>query len=371
MYGVYVHAPWCRVRCPYCAFYKRVDEKPNFQKWCDTVISEWSKRAPAFPGEAHSLYFGGGTPSLVPPQFVERIIQTIPLSNKAEVTIETNPGTVDLHDLQHMKEIGVNRLSIGVQTFQPHLAHQLNRGHTALQSRKLLEKLPQLDLASWSIDLIFALPGQTLQDLTRDLQLIRDLNPPHVSLYGLTFEPNTPFFHALQKGQLREIDEELWWQQYQLIVQELSKGGWHRYEVSNFAKPGHRGRHNEAVWRGGSYCGLGPSSHGFAPGGTRTQNHPSLELWYSDPLGVTETPSPPEAARDLVLSSLRHENGLSLDLLKHRSGHLVDTAQLHPLFSSAYLKIENDHLRLEHAGWPLADGIARKVIEALSPIAVA
>ena len=139
--------------------------------------------------------------------------------------------------------------------------------------------------------------------------------------------------------------------------------------MSNFSKTGHRGRHNEAVWRGGAYCGLGPSAHGFSPTGARSQNHRDLDHWYTDPLGVTETPSPIEAARDLVLSSLRHEEGLSLAMLKHRAGHVVDAERLRTLFDSTFLKIEENHLRLDKAGWTLADGIARKVIEALSPIA--
>lgn len=363
-YGIYVHVPFCTRRCPYCSFTVFVEPDPPFAAWADGVRREWTLRREAFPGEAHSVYFGGGTPSLAPPAAIERVLAALRHHPDAEITLETNPATVTAERLAAYREVGINRLSLGVQTFQPRFARLLARSHTARQARELVELVARAGFRSWSIDLMFALPGQSLDDLHRDLDAILSLAPPHVSLYGLTFHPGTPFARALEAGRLTEVEPDVWREMYDTIVDTLHGAGWERYEVSNFARPGHRAVHNEAVWRGGHYAGLGPGAHGFEPSGARTRNRTTWEDWWSDPLGHREVPTPTQAAIDLVLSTLRHVDGLPLDRLAS-TGHHLPAGATAALERAGLVARSPDRLRLTSAGFPLADGLVARVVDAL------
>lgn len=372
-FGIYIHAPWCRTRCPYCAFNVTVDRAAPFAAWGEAVARHWAATAHAFPGACHSLYFGGGTPSLVPPAVIGAVIDALPAGPGAEITLEANPGTLSAAALADYRAAGVNRVSVGIQTFNPHFARLLNRGHTVREAHALCRLVAEAELRSWSVDVIFALPGQRLSDLEVDLAAILALDPPHVSLYGLTFEPGTPFGRAADQGRLRPLDEESWRSMYDHTVETLEAGGWERYEVSNFARRGHRAVHNEAVWRGGPYAGLGPGAHGFEPDGHRTLNRADTAAWMQDPVEERVLPDREEAAIDLVLSTLRHRDGLPLATLRARCGREVAIASLAPLLSpptgEALLVHTGSHLRLTRAGFPLADGVVARVCAALtSPV---
>lgn len=365
-YGIYVHAPWCRARCPYCAFNVEVSATPDVRGWLDGLHRAWSTEAAHFTGPAHSLYLGGGTPSLLPPSVVSELVQALPLLLEAEVTLEANPGTVDRPKLEALVEAGVTRLSIGVQSLQPPVAKRLGRGHTVHQAQALLETVGQLGLRSWSFDLIFGVPGQTMALLEADLAAIIDTAPPHVSLYGLTIEPGTPFARMEAAGTLRLPDGDLWRRQYDRIVQTLSRHGWERYEVSNFAKPGHRGVHNEQLWRGGWYAGLGPGAHGFRPDGTRTTTEPDSRRWMADPAGRATCPSSYEAAVDHLLSTLRHREGTTHQGLWSASRHRLNPEALFDLDQAGLITPSNLGIRLTDQGFALADGILRRLTNALS-----
>ena len=271
-WGIYIHTPWCRVRCPYCAFEVQTDT-PQWQLWRDGVLAHLDVERPHFSGKARHLYFGGGTPSLAPPALIGQLIDAMPVEAGAEITVEANPGTIDPVLLEGLIAGGVNRLSVGIQTFQPRLARLLARGHTVRQAAELLTLVRSFEtqgLTSWSADLIFALPEQTLDDLRDDLARLLDSGAPHVSVYALSFEPGTPLTRARDRGRITPPNAEQWSEQYDLVVRTLEQGGLQRYEVSNFARPGHRSQHNGHIWRGGHYMGLGPSAHGFRTDGTRT-----------------------------------------------------------------------------------------------------
>ena len=369
-HGVYVHVPWCRVHCPYCAFVVVVERDPDWTGFVDGVLRDHAAVAPAFPGLPDSLYLGGGTPSLLPEAHLARLLAGLPLAPGAEITMEVNPGTTDRARLQAACALGVNRLSLGVQSFTTHHARRLARGHDLRQAEGLLEDVAALPLATWSLDLMFALPGQTLEELDADLDRVLALRPPHVSLYGLTYEPGTPFHDRRAQGRLVEADEETWRAMYLHIGQRLQGAGWERYEVSNFARPGHRSRHNEACWRGAFYAGLGPGAHGYlpatplAPWGTRTVNRADVAQWRVDPVQEVEHLDARTAAADLVLSTLRHRDGLPLSRLAGL-GLTPGEAVVSALVEAGLITADPAHIRLTAAGVPLADGITTRLVRAL------
>jgi len=364
-FGIYVHWPWCRVRCPYCAFYVETDT-PRWTAWADGVLAHYTAERPHFPGAAEHLYFGGGTPSLAPARAIGRIIQAIDTTPDAEVTAEANPGTVDRHTLDQLVAVGVNRLSVGIQTFQPTLARLLSRAHTVHDAQRLLGLVRETDgLRSWSADLIFAVPGETLDHLRDDLARLIDSGAPHVSIYGLSYEPGTPLTRARDAGRLTPADPDAWFDQYALVVDTLEAAGLARYEVSNFARPGHHARHNHHVWRAGHYMGLGPSAHGFRPDGTRTTAPRDVEAWLARPESTTDQPGPHDAAVDFVLSTLRHRDGLHVPTLLRRTGRAIDLQRLAPHHNRGLLQVDNDTVRLDKRGWSVADGLVRAVVDAL------
>ena len=367
-YGIYVHVPWCRSRCPYCAFNVRVEAAPDYDAWAAGVAREWELRAPAFRGDPHSVYFGGGTPSLATPEAISAVLEALPRAPGAEVTLEANPGTIDAARLAAFRAVGVNRVSLGIQTFNPSFGRLLNRGHTVGQAHELAALVAEAGFRSWSVDVIFSLPGQTPADFAVDLAAILALSPPHVSLYGLSYEPGTPITRARDEGRLVPADAEDWRAMYDEAVRALQAHGLERYEVSNFARPGHRAVHNEAVWRGGFYAGLGPGAHGFEPDGHRTVSCSEPAEWLRDPEAERSLPTPEEAATDLVLSTLRHRDGLPTALLAARTGHRVRAGRLDHLVRGGWLAWAGPDLRLTEAAWPIADGLVARVAAALTPI---
>ena len=364
-FGIYIHTPWCRVRCPYCAFNVFLNDSADYPRWVSAILEAWRATRPAFSGYAHSLYFGGGTPSLAPPEAIAQLIHAMPLAPGAEITLEANPGQLDHRGLQALIQSGVNRLSVGVQTFHPDHARRLGRGHNVEQTRDLLSTIPTLDLNSWSADLMFALPGQTLAELDADLDALIEAEAPHISLYGLTIEPNTPFADLADRGRLSLPDGEHWGEMYGHIVERLGQAGLERYEVSNFARLGHRAVHNEQVWRGGRYAGLGPGAHGFLPSGERTLGHRQLEDWYADPVPARENPSAEDAALDMLLSTLRHVDGLCLDALEAETQHRVSTGVLEALSARNLIRTNASTIRLTPRAFPVADGVVRRIADAL------
>lgn len=314
---------------------------------------------------AHSLYFGGGTPSLTPPEIIRELIDEFPLEAEAEITVEANPGTITAQGLEALRNTGVNRLSLGIQTFNPAHAKRLGRGHNVRQARELLNAVNTIGFDTWSIDLMFALHNQTLDQLKSDLDTLLHIQPPHVSLYGLTIEAGTAFAAAEQMGDIVLPPNDLWRTMYDAIVETLENAGLERYEVSNFARSGHRGRHNESIWRGGHYVGLGPGAHGFLPDGQRTLSLSDVDEWLEDPRPIGVHPTDHEKAIDQVLSSLRHVDGLSLSSLRANSGHEVDDAAVAYLKSEGLLTHTQEQLQLTDAAFPIADGIVRRICEGL------
>lgn len=369
-WGVYVHVPWCRRRCPYCSFYVEVDRGPNHGAFTDVLLREHDQRRAAFDalGAPSTLFFGGGTPSRLPPRHVARLIDAMGLAPDAEVTLEANPEDLTEDVLDGLVQAGVTRLSIGLQTFNPRFARLLNRASTVSQAREALARVARAGLRSWSVDLIFGLPDQTLDDLEHDLDALVAVRPPHVALYGLTYEPGTPFARARDRGRFVETDEDTARAMIDRIHARLTEDlGLGRYEISTYARRGHSSRHNTLYWTDRPYLGLGPSAHGYAPDGRRWANVADVDAYLTreDPTDELEQPDPWQAAADLLVSGLRHVDGVDRERLRRRTGLDVDEAELARLADLDLLVAEPGRVRLLDAGVPVADGVSAKLAETL------
>lgn len=366
MYGVYVHIPWCRKRCPYCAFVVDTRRGPPHAAYTDAVLRAWEVERAWFPGRPSTVYFGGGTPSEAPPEEIARLVAALAPEPGAEVTLEANPGGLGADPrarLDALRAAGVTRLSLGVQSFQEHVARALGRAHDARDARELVEVASDAGFASLSFDLIFGVPGQSETDFEADLATTAALGAAHVSLYGLTILEGTAF---ARRG-VEAPDDDRWRALYDRAVALLPAAGLERYEVANFARPGHRARHNELYWRARPWAGLGVGAHGWRPDGTRTQVPDALDAFLAGGAPpVLDRPGPRELAAELIGSTLRHVDGLDRAALRRWTG--LDVAPPAHLLAGGLLRAEGDSLHLGSDGFPLADALAARLCASLRSV---
>ncbi len=367
IWGAYVHVPWCRVICPYCAF-AVVPDHPGaaYDAWADRIAWEWERRPPGFDGLAETVYVGGGTPSRLPNAVLRRVLDLLPRQPGAEVTAEVNPEDLSAASLAGLQAAGVNRVSLGVQSFDRRHLRRLGRP-SPIAALSLIQRA---GLTTWSADLMFGLSDQSMADLDLDLDHLLAAEPPHLSVYGLTVEPGTPFARAAARGRLRPADDDLWREMYDHLVVRLAAAGLARYEVSNFARPGHESRHNRGYWQDIPYLGLGPSAHGLAPDGSRWVNHRDLDTWLTAPdaIAVREPPDPDREARDRLISGLRGREGIDFDAFAQRYAMRPASAEVRRMEAAGYLEVVGPVVRLGPAGWPLADAIVARLVSGLEPL---
>lgn len=370
---MYVHVPWCRARCPYCAFAVEPGQAPpDWPPFVARVLSERAARVDAFDpaGKPVSVYLGGGTPSRLPAEAVAALIRGIEPAPGAEITIEVNPEDVRPGWLDAVVDAGVDRVSLGVQSTIAEVARRLGRGHTQARAADAMTAVSRAGLRSWSADLMFGAPDQTLDALDRDLDALVAAGAPHVSVYGLTIEPGTRFASALEAGRaaVAPADDDLWRQMYDRIVDRLGAAGLERYEVSNFARPGHASLHNRGYWSDRPYLGLGPSAHGYAPDGARWVNQAALAdyLASDDPTASSERPSDRARATDALVSGMRAVEGVDLDRLRARTGLGPDPAVVARLVAGGAVEARGARLALTHAGFPIADAVIRRLVDGLA-----
>lgn len=264
---LYLHIPFCRQKCPYCAFISHPGNEPEIEAYVGLLLDELRIAAMEFrPGPIDSVYFGGGTPSLLAPDQVSRILDRVaqhldPVPD-VEVTLEANPGTVSREQLAELRAAGVNRLSFGVQSFDDRMLKLLGRMHSGHQARGAFDDARSAGFANIGIDLIHALPGQTPDMWVHDLRGALLLGPEHLSVYGLTLEEGTPF--ALRYNDNDDMpDSDLAADMFEAADELLTGAGYEHYEIANYARPGFRSRHNSGYWRRDGYLGLGVAAHSF------------------------------------------------------------------------------------------------------------
>jgi oxygen-independent coproporphyrinogen-3 oxidase len=368
-WGAYIHVPWCRRRCPYCAFYVEVDRGTDWRAFADAVVAEVDLRRPSFAGPPSTVFFGGGTPSRMPPPLFRRLVTHLNPIVGAEVSAEINPEDVTPDTLAALRDAGITRASVGLQTMDNRFAPLLNRACTIERASEVAREVAEAGFESWSADVMFALPGQTLGDLDADLDRLLAADPPHVSLYGLTIEPGTPFERGVARGALVPVDDDTWREMYDHVRARLAERGYEQYEVSNFARPGHRSRHNRLYWTDRPYLGVGPSAHGLLPDGTRYANIADARryLTHADPTDVVEPFEPRARAIDLLISNLRHIEGFDIDHCVRVTGLAPRSAAVAALIRAGALDQVGATLRLTPAGFPIADGVAGRLADALAP----
>ena len=336
--GIYLHIPFCRIKCPYCDFntYAGIDDqRPRYvaalkEELRHRLRLHEASTVEGRPFAASSLYFGGGTPSLLDPEDVAELVSLA--GSPAEVTLEANPGTVDLEKLKALRNAGVNRLTLGCQTFQPALLAGLGRLHDVAQSRQALAHAHEAGFTEINVDLMYGLSGQTMAQWDADLDEAIGAAPTHLSLYNLTIEEGTPFARWRSAGTLPLPSEELQGAMYERAVERAEAAGWRRYEVSNFARPGSECRHNRVYWSGAPYLGCGAGAHGFAPGdgtpsfGRRWWNLRVPRRYCREveagrlPEEGHEALGRDEAIYEALLLGLRTRDGLDLAAFRRRFG---------------------------------------------------
>lgn len=284
MAGIYVHIPFCRQNCHYCDFYFSVSLNYKEQV-IDAINKELIQRCDYLNNElVETIYMGGGTPSVLSPDEVNSILQTIydhfNVSKNPEITLEANPDDISFTYIKHLLGVGINRLSVGIQSFADKELVLMNRTHNSEQAVAAIKTINKAGIQNFSTDLIYAIPGSKAQTILKNVKTLLQFDIPHISIYHLTYEDGTIFKHKVRKQRLLEIGEEGSIQQYELIRNLLASHHYDHYEISNFAKKGCISKHNTSYWFGKKYLGIGPSAHSYN-GKSRQWNIPAIGKYLS------------------------------------------------------------------------------------------
>ncbi len=372
MVALYLHLPFCLRKCRYCAFNSRAAPPELISAYLESLRAELEDFAGTRPGPLGTIYLGGGTPTILTGAQLGELLNTLfgcfSILPGAEVTVEANPGTVDREKARLLRSLGVNRVSLGIQSLRDDLLKRLGRVHTAREALEALDLLREAGFANLGADLIYALPGQTRTVWEEDLRRLLDVGPEHLSLYALTVEPGTPFHRARRRGTLRLPGEDQEIAMYRSALEITAAAGYEHYEISSYARPGFRSRHNTVYWTLGDYRGAGAGAHSF-------QRRPVAIRWANvkDPRAYVRRRregKPPWARREVIGREVLLAEALMLGL---RMMEGVDRARyrdelgtdpldcfgdrLAEAFSRGWIEMRDGRLRLTAAGVLFSDEI--------------
>ncbi len=374
--GIYVHIPFCLRKCPYCDFYSVSD--PSLKgAFLEALFQEIRLMSDA-PHRFNTIYIGGGTPSLLDPGSVAKILESLfeafSIDCNPEVTLEINPGTVDDEKLKGYQKAGVNRLSIGVQSFQDHLLGVLGRIHSAKDSEDAVTLAKQAGFENIALDLVFGIPGQTRAFWRLDLDRAISYVPDHLSCYMLTYEPKTPLARAVRSGQIRPLSDARTTGLMESAIRFLTESGYLHYEISNYARSFDKiSKHNSKYWSFAPYLGLGPSAHTFLPP-LRRWNHRDIHRYLKDihagtlPLAGNERLTPNQQMMEAIYLGLRTMEGI--DLQTFNAMFRVDFKsmfhdEIHSLSAENMVSLSETRCRLTRKGILFHDGIVKRLIESI------
>jgi len=381
-FSLYIHIPYCHSKCPYCDFNSHAMASWPEGDYVNALLAEMGQRAdepPWIGASLKTIFFGGGTPSLFQPGSIAQLIESADrlfgLDPDAEITLEANPGTVDAAKLAGMRTAGVNRISFGAQSFNPEILKFLGRIHSADETRAAADMAHRVGFERLNLDLIFAVPGQTFEDLQNDLAEAVALGPDHISAYNLTFEEGTVFFTEMKRGRIRPLESDDQAALYARVRAELPQRGYPMYEISNYAPSGHEARHNLSYWRAESYLGLGAGAHSFAHDGPAqgrrwwNERAPARYIARATEAGLAEaggeTVDQATAAGEFVFLNLRLREGFALAEFTRRFGtsfdaHFGDRAA--DLLEAGLLVRSAGRILLSDRGLELADSVFAEFI---------
>ncbi len=359
---LYLHIPFCHRVCPYCSFYKHTPGNTSIGSFVDALAAEAKSRLTTQP---RTIYLGGGTPSMLSPGHLTKLFtalhDTIDFSKLEEVTLEANPSTFDVAKAKLFRDLGVSRVSLGIQSFTPHVLEILGREHSVAQASEAVGILREADMPSVNIDLMFSIPGQSKADWENTLEHAIALKPDHISAYNLTYEEDTAFFESLRRGEMRE-NEDHDADYFHLADDMLTAAGFDHYETSNYARAGHHSTHNQGYWRGEDYLGLGPSAVSTLQG-VRWKNIPDTARYVAQvqsighALGESEALDDEARRLERIALGLRTKDGIPLDLLNPEARERAAN-----FAGEGLARIEGGQLVLIHHGRALVDPIAAELV---------
>ena len=368
MAGIYIHIPFCRKACHYCNFHFSTS-LGKAEAVVSSILKEIELRSSEMKEEVQTIYFGGGTPSILDTVAIERLLDAIrshyAVSSDVEITLEANPDDITQEKAKAWKQMGINRFSIGVQSFADENLQWMNRAHDASQSFQCIQTIREVGFDNFSIDLIYGTPGQTHEGWIKDLEKAIEMKIPHLSCYALTVEEGTALHHMIGSGKKEKISADEQAERFEALVQLSSLAGYTHYEISNLALPGKESKHNSAYWEGKPYLGFGPSAHSFS--GTKRSWNIADNLQYIRSIEAGILPSEEETLRETdqlneyIMTSLRSIKGMQKKLIKTRWGmdklQIISTEIEQFIVSGKIIATENAWV-LSGEGRFFADGIA-------------
>ena len=368
MAGIYLHIPFCKRRCIYCDFFSTTQSEKK-DAYIDALCKELVVRKDYLEGETiETIYFGGGTPSQLEQKDFEKLFEiinkTYSIKPDAEITIEANPDDLTSEYLKNLKGLPFNRLSMGIQTFNDQTLHLLHRRHTAAEAINAFNRCRETGFDNISIDLIYGLPGETIEAWDKDLEQAIELHPEHISAYHLIYEEGTALWNLREQHKVKEVNEDLSVTFFERLIHTLKSAGYVHYEISNFCLPNKHSRHNSSYWQGKKYLGCGPSAHSFNLT-SRQWNIASLDQYihginHNEGIAEIEELDLYTRYNERIITNIRTAWGMSLETLKnefgnHLYGYCMKMAQPH--LNAQTLEIRDGVLKLTPKGIFTSDGI--------------
>lgn len=359
MAGLYIHIPFCHSKCIYCDFYS-TPKLDKLDALLDALVREYDLRKDEISEPFKTVYIGGGTPSIVPPDRLAALCSALPIENAEEFTIEANPEDIRPDIIKAWRGIGINRVSMGVQSFDDNELLTIRRRHSGADAMRAIETLLDGGISNISCDLIYGLPGQDIESWERSLDRMLSYGLPHLSAYCLSYEEGTALHARMTAGKITPTDDERLEQMYLMLCDKTSAAGYEHYEISNFAKTGMRSCHNSSYWTATPYIGLGPGAHSF-DGKTRRYNPTDLNKYISTAdITVIEDENDNERFNDLLITSLRTSDGLRLDTLdEKRRDYLLKASGR---YINDGILTDGSKMWIEERSWFRADAILRELI---------
>ena len=359
--GVYVHIPFCKQKCYYCdfvSFAKQEDFQKEYFKVLKKEINDFFSENSNY--EISTIYIGGGTPSFVDENYIKEILDLIPKHNAKEITIEVNPGTVNLEKLKLYKNIGINRLSIGLQSTQNSLLKQIGRIHNYEDFLNTYNMAKEIGFNNINVDLMIGLPNQTIQNIKQSLEIITNLNPKHISVYSLIVEEGTKMAELINNGSLILPNEELERNMYWYVKNYLELKGYSHYEISNFAQKGYESKHNLDCWNQKEYVGFGLAAHSYI-NNVRFSNAENFDEYlknYKNSKIIQEEQDEIDKRKEYMLLGLRKIEGISIQEFKNKFGEnpiFLFKEVLNKLVNEKLIIVDNDNIKLTNKGIDLAN----------------